>query len=284
MPLDEFGKMATKTRSTLRAVYDLDRRDGHGMEAAHFRSFYHFEPDIQSSHDFDCDVQSGVITHADSPDFRIRLVKKIIGVEVRRLFTSPDGPALESTQERIFDQACRNAERLKLPTVDVTLFFNLCKPLRVAACRRIADAVVQLVTANIPAEGDMTELEHQPGQPSEVDLILINRRQREHRRDQGRWRADFIFSGIETNIFGIVQEAITEKAGRLPTYRKVCDECWLLLVADSFMASGNLKLGEADQTHLFSSPFARTYVLDFGRGCLHRLETVGTVANPAARA
>jgi hypothetical protein len=265
-----------KSRSTLRAPYDLDRRNGHCMEAAHFRSFYYFEPDIQSGHhcepniQFKLDIQSGVITHADSPDFRIRVGNNIIGVEVRKLFTSLDGPALESTQESIFDQACRKAERLNLPPADVTLFFNLRRPLREADRRRIADAVVQVVADNMPADGDTAQLEHRPGQPSEVDLIQINRGSR---REVGRWRADFKFSEIESNRPDIVQKAITEKAARLLTYLTACDECWLLLVADSFKASGNLEFGAVGQTHTFSSPFTRTYVLDFGRGRLHRLET-----------
>jgi hypothetical protein len=254
------AKTATTSRSMLRAPYDFDRRNKHCKEAAYFRSFYHFEPDIQS----------GVITHADSPDFRIRAGDNIIGVEVTGLFTSPDGPALESTQERIFDQACRKAERLNLPPAGVILFFNLRKPLRVADCRRIAHAVVKVVADNMPADGDMAELEHRPGQPSEVDLIHI---ERQYRREVGRWRADYKFSAIERNISDIVQEAITKKTARLTTYRKACDECWLLLVADSFMASGNLEFGEVNQTHTFSSPFMRTYVLDFGRGRLQPLKT-----------
>jgi hypothetical protein len=278
------AKRVTKSKSTLRAPYDFDRRDGHCMEAAHFRSFYHFEPDIRSDHQltptvtFDHDVKSGIVTHADIPDFRIRVGNSIIGVEIRRLFTSPNGPALESTQENIFDRACREAERRNFPPADVTLFFNIRKPLRVADCRRIADAVVQVVGDNMPADGDMAQLEHRPGQPSEVDLILISRGPRDYRRAQSRWRADFNFSAIETNIFDIVQQAIAEKAEKLSTYLKACDECWLLLVADSFKASGNLKFGDPGQNYTFSSPFTRTYALDFGRGCLHRLDRAGTVS------
>ena len=268
------AKKPAKSRSTLRAPYDLDRRNGHCMEAAHFRSFYHFEPDIRS--DCNCeptiqyerDIQSGVITHADSPDFRVRIGNNIIGVEVRRLFTSSDGPAIESTQESIFDEACRKAERLNLPPAEVTLFFNLRRPLRIAARRRITDAVVRVVADNMPAEGDKADLKHRPGQPPEVDQIQINRRSR---REVGRWRADFEFSKIESNISSIVREAIAEKGNRLPTYLKVCNECWLLLVADSFKPSGNLKFGEVGQQDTFSSPFTRTYALDFGRGYLHRL-------------
>jgi hypothetical protein len=152
------------------------------MEAAHFRSFYHFEPDIRSDPhskpelQFVFDIQSGVITHDDKPDFRVQVGAKTIGIEVTRLFTSLGAPALESTQESIFDQACRQAERLNLPPVDVILFFNVCKSLRRADCCRIADAIVRLIAANIPSGGNRIDLEHRPGQPPEVDLIQINPR------------------------------------------------------------------------------------------------------------
>ena len=255
------------------------------MEAAHFRSFYFFEPDIRSSQhlkpeiQFPLDMQSGVISHDDRPDFRIRIGSKTVGIEITRLFTSADAAALESTQEGIFDQACRKAERLNLPAVDVMLFFNLRRSLPKADRCRIANAVVQLVAANIPADGGRADLEHRPGQPPEVDLIQINP---PSRPEQGRWRADFSFSKIERNTLEIVQEAITKKAGLLPTYLKACDECWLLLVADSFKASGNLDFSEDSQMHIFSSPFARTYALDWGRPRLHRLEVVGAFADSNA--
>jgi hypothetical protein len=86
------------------------------------------------------------------------------------------------------------------------------------------------------------------------------------------------FRPIERNIPEIVQQAITKKAIRLPTYRDACDECWLLLVADSFVASGNLEVDDAAKEDVFSTPFTRTYFLDFGRGYLYRLNESGRFA------
>jgi hypothetical protein len=166
--------------------------------------------------------------------------------------------------------ACRQAERLNLPPIDVILFFNVSKSLRRVHCCRIADAIVRLVAANIPSDGRPCFLEHRPGQPPEVDLIQIYP---PYQPEQGRWRADFAFSKIERNTFAIVQEAIRKKAALLRAYLKACDECWLLLVADSFKASGNLDFSEDSQMQTFSSPFTRTYALDWGRSRLHRLET-----------
>jgi hypothetical protein len=155
----------------------------------------------------------------------------------------------------------------------VILFFNLRRPLGHADHTRIANAVVQVVAGNMPADGDTVELEGRPGQPPEVDLILVNRR---YPRDLGRWGCMELHA-IERNISCIVQKSITKKTDRLPMYR-ACDECWLLLVGDSFVASGNLEVGEAFDTNAFSTPFGRTYFLDFGRGYLYRLDESGRFA------
>jgi hypothetical protein len=118
----------------------------------------------------------------------------------------------------------------------------------------------------MPATGNSVELEMMPGQPREVDLILINR---VHCRPPGRW--DFGNARIvERFATDIVQRAIDEKAKKLDAYLKCCSECWLLVVADSFRDSGSFDFDDFGGKS-FSSPFSRTYLLDFGRGRLHRL-------------
>jgi hypothetical protein len=227
--------------SKLRSLYEFDRRNNQDMEGRYFKSFQYFEPDIQSG------LVIGQAERRPGPDFRVRVGDNVIGVEVTRLLTPLGNPAIEATQQKILDEVCARAERLNLPPAFVSLFFNLRRPLRTGDHRiaRIADAVVQIVANNMPADGDQTKLEQQPGQPSEVDLILANR----YRCERARWSAGPEFRAIERNTFAIVQEAITKKTERLRSYLDVCDECWLLLVADSFVASGNLEFDEAVQAH-----------------------------------
>jgi hypothetical protein len=121
----------------------------------------------------------------------------------------------------------------------------------------------------MPADGDMAvaDLEFRQGQPPEVDLIQVSR---QSPGKFGRWSAGPEFLPTDQNISGIVQDRISAKAGRLQTYGG-CDEYWLLLVADSFRASGKLALAEAVKLNTFSSPFKRTYISDFGRGHLYQL-------------
>ncbi len=232
------------------------------MECVYFKSFRYFEPEIQS----------GSITHDDSPDFRVDVGDRVVGVEVTRLFKPEGGQDVESTQERILEEACRKAQERELPPAHVTLFFNLPGPLDSAARSRIADAVVRVVAEHMPADGKSVELERAPGQPREVDLIMVNRI---YCRAPGRW--EWLEAGtIERDPARLVQEAIDRKAERLSNYLECCSECWLLLVADSFRGSGKLAFDDSCQSRIFLSPFARTYVLDFGKGRLYQLRTSGT--------
>ena len=237
------------------------------MEHEYFRSFQYFEPDLHSG---------TIVMHAgrkQGPDFLVEVGNDLIGIEVSRLYTPLADPAIESAEDGILAAACSKAEQIKIPPAHVTLFFNVQRPLRAADRSRIADAVVRVVADNMPAAGENAELEGRAGQPSEVDLILINRYRP---REVGRWARGPEFNTIETDISDPVGDSIRKKTNRLPKYLQTgCDECWLLLVADSFRASGNLALAETRQIDPYSSPFARTYLLDFRRGDLYRLNDSG---------
>ena len=145
----------TPSRSALRSPFDFNWQDTSKMESEYFKSFRYFEPEIQS----------GSTTHDDSPDFRVNVSDRVVGVEVTRLFKPEGRQDVESTQERILEEACRRAQEQELPPAQVTLFFNLSGPLCSAACTRIADAVVRVVGEQMPADGESVELERAPSQP-----------------------------------------------------------------------------------------------------------------------
>lgn len=265
LPCEGPPTMGTKrqSRSALRSPSDFNRQDNRQMEREYFNSFRYFETEIQL----------GNITQDESPDFRVDFSDRVVGVEVTRLFKPGREQAVESTQERILEEACRKAEELALPPAHVTLFFNLSGSIdRAGARRRIADAVVRVVAEQMPADGQSIEIERAPAQPREVDLITVNRI---HCRAPGRWA--WLNAGtIERDPACLVQEAIARKAEKLSSYLQRCSECRLLLVADSFRASGKLAFDDTCQSHIFMSPFARTYVLDFGKGRLYPLRTSET--------
>src|SRR6266849_3040176 len=123
-----------QSRPTLRSPFDFDRQDGREMECEYFQSFRYFEREIQS----------GSVTLGDSPDFRVDVRDRVVGVEVTRLFKPDGGQDVESTRERILEEACRRAQEWALPPAHVTLFFSLHGPLDSATRSRIADAIVHV--------------------------------------------------------------------------------------------------------------------------------------------
>jgi hypothetical protein len=246
-----------KTRSVLQSPFGFDRQDGRQMECEYFHSFRYFEPEIQS----------GRITHDDRPDFLVEIGDRIVGVELTRLFRPEGGQQIESTQDLITKEPRRKANEHRLPAAHITLFFNLRRAFDSTTRERIADAVVSLVAEQMPADGASVQLEGAPGQPCEVDLILINRT---HRHALGCW-AWFEFGTVnEKDAARVIQEAIAKKAESQSAYLERCTECWLLLVADSFRTSCKFALETVCQSHEFTSPFTRAYVLDFGKGRLYR--------------
>jgi hypothetical protein len=247
-------------RSALLSPFDFNRQDGRQMEIEYFKSFQHLEPDIQSDN----------FNHGEKqiPDFLVSVNDRVVGVEVTQLFKPEGRRSVESMQERILEEACRMAQEQKLPPAHVTLFFNLFGT-RDPTVHQIAKAVVSVVTKHMPADGESVSLERALGQPQVVDMININR---VHRREIGRWE-QIEFATVGRDVASLVDAAIAKKANKLSSYLKFCSECWLLIVADSFRPSGKLAFDDSFQSHDFVSlsPFARTYVLDFGKGKLYPL-------------
>jgi hypothetical protein len=255
-------KPVKQPRSALRSPSDFDRQDKRQMECEYFTSFRYFEPAIQSEN----------VIHAEHPDFRVDVGGRVIGVEVTQLFKPASGRDVESTQERILEEACLKAQEQNLAAAHVTLFFNLHRAFGSATRSRIAAAVVNVVAKHMPPEGQSIELDGKPGQPHEVDLILVNR---VHTRAIGRWgRWEWLEPSTAGDAARVIQARIDSKTEKLSKYLECCNECWLLLAADSFRASGRLAFDTACQSHIFLSPFARTYVLDFGKGHLYSLRTL----------
>lgn len=234
------------------------------------RSFTNVELEEEFFHSF-CyfvrDVQCGNAVKSESPDFLIKETDRMIGVEVTSLRT-PDGEsAVESTKDAIVTASQMAATRLNVPAVDVTLFFSITGPLKKSEKKRVSESVAQVVLENLPDLDGQATLEMVPGQPSEVDLILVSRRSAKN-----RWHWTEAGDKLECADF-LIQSAIDKKSEKISNYLQNCDECWLLVGVNSFRPSGKLRPGDQVRNHVFRSPFDRTYFLDYGHGELIKLPT-----------
>lgn len=136
----------------------------------------------------------------------------------------------------------------------------------------VARHIAEFVGKNMPPDGYSIELETRPdsGQPREVDLICINR---VAPIDYHRWDLGLEFRAIQYDAIERLQEEIDKKNQKYAACRLKCDECWLLVVADSFQSSGNIHPDEKSLSHIYTSRFDQTYFLDFGLGCVVPLNT-----------
>jgi hypothetical protein len=231
------------------------------------------------------DFPDGEIIPDESPDFIIKLQNCRLGVEITKLYLehgrkrrSPQ--SIESARNRITRLAKELAEKIGLPPISVTLFFNHTKTLLRSRESAIAKAVVEAVREDLPPPGENADLEcrHGSAQPTEVDGILTNRA---YPVEEHEWKwmeaSRIVRNGIEH-----IERAIFQKASCLEAIREKCDECWLLIVAETSRASGNIKPDDESFAHLYHSPFERTYFFDNGLGRLTQLKTFGHPATGAA--
>jgi hypothetical protein len=238
------------------------------------------------------DFPVGELREGETPDFLVVTpMGRKIGIEITQVFKK-DGTdetaeqADEATKEFITAAARMHAECLSLPPAHVALYFvpqylrrtkksktNTTKPerrfLTKSEKQNIARSIAQFVGENMPPQGCLIELEPRPhsGQPREVDLIQINR---VHPVDRHRWSWPEM-RAIQHDAIERLQSAIFKKSKTHDACRRKCDECWLLVVAPSFESSGTIHPDEKSLSHIYTSPFSRMYFLDFGLGCVHRL-------------
>ena len=106
--------------------------------------------------------------------------------------------------------------------------------------------------------------------PARIDTVFLLRDDRLTR--SVHWvavRAGFIWR----DCIPLLQSAIDYKAAKYSGYLNYCDECWLLIVADSAKPSASVHADEKTLAHVFTSRFAKTFFLDFGMSTLHPLKT-----------
>jgi hypothetical protein len=234
-------------------------------ERVYLDSFRYFCPDLQS----------GDVSDDESPDFVVDTGQYRIGVEITEIFVEPghnpkSRQAIAAARHRVTTAAENLAIELGTPPASVTLFFNWTRPLLRKFEPKIAEAVASVVHDNMPSEGQSIELEcrHDSVQPTEVDLILVNRAHATNKH--WSWTEA---SRVERNAIPYVENAIFKKGDVYRRCLEKCDQCWLLIIAPSPNAAGGIRADDASLAHSYQSPFHRTYLFDDAFGHLHRLKT-----------
>ena len=133
----------------------------------------------------------GELKESETPDFLITTpTGRKVGIEHTQVFKKPGmdetvEQADEATKKFITNAAKRHAEFLGLPPAYVTLFFNPPYLRRTVGAKRhsltkaekqlVAESIAAFVGSHMPAQGCSVDCDWRPGQPRQVDLILIDR-------------------------------------------------------------------------------------------------------------
>lgn len=209
------------------------------------------------------ELHAEIVEEREAPDFLIRHEDRLIGVEVTELYVTECanlGPlqAQESISARIaarahklyresgahpahvsicFGPACDlrglNRERT------ATLLSSFVQDLNLAVWQRV-DWRPEALNGPLPLEISFL---HALGVPSQ---------------DMAHWsvaRAGWVAPLTENNLY----PRIVDKAKRLPSYRAITSENWLLVVADRTKPSQLFDLGMNLNASAIASPFSRTF-------------------------
>jgi hypothetical protein len=234
------------------------------------------------------DFPIGELIESETPDFIVTTdAGRRIGIEHTEVFKQ-DGT--EPTAEQI-DEAAKNyittaaskyaEEVLRLPPAGVTLFFNPQYLRKTIGNKRrslnknerdtVAERLAAFIGKNMPEPGHSAHCLYRldNGQPRQVDELLIHR---EVPTDRPNWRW-MEMNAIQEEAIDRLQGAITRKNKVYEACRRACDECWLLIVAHSFLSSGTIHPDEDSLNFIYDSSFDRTYFLDLGQAQATQLVT-----------
>ena len=217
------------------------------------------------------------LEHKEKPDFLFCSRNPALGIEVTRIYQdAPDGaPSLQS-QEREWDLIVQAAQRLaeddSLPPLLVDVYFSKQQPLGKRDRSPTASALFWLIKKHGPSTEGHTTLENlgqlSPEFPNAVEALSIwNFRP----LTSHLWQVGD--AGIVSEEFAPkLQSAINGKHAKLPAYRKKCQECWLIVVADWRGPSGFFEISDKVSHHVFDSQFERVYFLEAFSGDVLRLQ------------
>ena len=195
----------------------------------------------------------------ESPDYIIYISQERIGLEMTALVRD-ELAAIRTAQNKCLQKATELARQKGLPIVNVKVEFRSSHdPIDIDEAAR---ELVEFVEKKIP-EIDDTKFWHyyESGliysKWISIHLGTVNGR---------KWLTDYRFGRINMNWMRInpideIQARIDEKQLKIPSYRKKCDKCWLLIGVNEWAAPEAVAITEELESHVFSGDFQRLFFL-----------------------
>ena len=220
------------------------------------------------------DFPSGSIQTTERPDFLVGSVKPVLGIEFTRIFSrgDTDSPSPQS-HDLVAERAQAIAEDRGISPALADVYFDSRLTIGKRDRASIAEQIVDLVSANMPALDEHQSLENRHPMtskfPAQVKAVSV-------------WRFKSLTShlwqvgdaGIVTEDFAShLQQLVTDKNAKVPDYRTNCDECWLAIVADWRGPSVFFEISDKMGRESYLTDFDRVYFVEGYSGRVVALNT-----------
>jgi hypothetical protein len=157
------------------------------------------------------------------------------------------------------------AQSASIPPLDVAVHFTD----RVGVGKRNRDvaarSLLALVSENVPDVGQSVTIEMWRRPSDALPGVRLVRVFRHEVLTKHHWAVPDA-GWVQSDFVRELQQAIDDKNRQHASYRRRCDECWLLITASGGKPSGLFEPSDETKNHIYGSSFAKTFFLEvFGR-------------------
>ena len=236
------------------------------VEVAYLERFRHAMPDFPE----------GKVEPSEEPDFLVWRHDSVLGIELTELHreTRPGASpqqARQSMRQRVINRAQEIYLANAQPDVRVTVFMHDDVHIERSEVEHLANQICELAIRNLPSPNSSSEEFYEWTNrayfPDVVNNIRVHRLDAitdTHFNTPGStWVAPLAPPDIE--------RALLSKNPKYPTYRKRCDEAWLLINADIGSMSTWFQFDSESLASTFETDFERVFLFRHFGSKLHEL-------------
>lgn len=209
---------------------------------------------------------SDIDTCRENPDFLVDSLYGIIGIEHMQVFEDETikDPFMSANkygdQEKILKKAKIICEKKKIPPLWVRVLFSISnlqytrKDVERIG-KSLADCIEKKCVQNPSTDEVILRKDELPEIPEIQRIDIV--------KGLGyQWWQVISAQWVKREFIKEMQKCINDKNSLYAKYRKHCEQCWLLIVADRAHPSQCFELSEKTAKHTYKSAFDRTFYLD----------------------
>ena len=236
-------------------------------------------------------VPEGSVEHDDRPDFRIHTTAHgVLGIELTELFQESQlngrpQQAQESDIDALVGAARDRCIADGVAPAVVSVFLSPALHIPKTHRGSLAVELSRLVASRMPDAADdaYVRVENHWNDPEVPDWIHSVNIARLPGLSKHQWSAPAA-GWVQTDCIDTIQSRLDAKAEEYDAYRRHCDACWVLIVADGFRPSSLFRPSPETLEHRYASPFQKVLLMEgFSRSVNELLTTPDPITPPRPR-